>query len=311
MSHPLVSIIVVSHNQGDFVREAIISALNQTYPNIEVVVVDDGSQDHTPSEIESFSKGLKKIIFPQSIGYCKAFNFGLAEAKGRYIIDLSADDILLPTRVAQGIDALTASGAGVDFCDAYYINSEGDITGTHYKRDSQNRLLDNVASGQVFRQVLERYFICTPTMMISREVLDNLQGYDESLYYEDFDFWVRSSRYFSYHFTDQLLVKKRVHPRSMSKSQYLPHSKMLDSTLKVCQKAARLCRSPKDYESLAIRLRYELRQAIISNNYSTARGLHQLLKQLRPNSISSQMWSALISLEWDFSFLTHFMGRAR
>ena len=311
MTQPLVSIIVISHNQGDFVKEAINSAIDQTYSNIELIVVDDGSQDHTQREIESIKTDCKKILYPQSVGYCKAFNRGFVESNGRYIIDLSADDILMPSRVEQGVASLQASGAGVNFSDAYYVDANGNCKGTHYKRDSNNRLLDQIPEGDIFRDILQRYFICTPSMMMDRQVLDSLQGYDESLYYEDFDFWVRSSRHYSYHFTDQVLVKKRVHCLSMSKSQYLPNSKMLDSTLRVCEKAFQLCRSPEEFESLAIRLRYELRQAVISNNYSTAEGLHKLLTKVQPNSFMCQIWATLISLGWNFSFLTHFMGRAR
>jgi glycosyltransferase involved in cell wall biosynthesis len=311
MTDPLVSIILVSHNQGDFVKEAIDSALNQTHPKVELLVVDDGSQDHTPDQINSIAEEVIKILIPQPIGYCKAFNRGFAESKGKYIIDLSGDDILMPDRVAQGVASLKATGAGINFCDAYYIDAKGAVMGTHYQRDSKKQLLDQVVSGDVFRAILERYYICTPTMMIDRQVLEYLGGYDESLYYEDFDFWVRSSRYFQYDFTDALLVKKRVHDLSMSKFQYLPQSKMLDSTLQVCQKAFSLCHSGEEFESLAVRLKYELRQAVISNNYETARGFNDLLSKVQPDSVKGQLWSVLIRLGWDFSFLTQFMGKAR
>ena len=311
MNQPLVSIIIVSHNQGDFVREAIHSAVNQSYPNVEIIVVDDGSQDHTQKEIEALGINCKKILFPKSTGYCKAFNSGFTESNGRYIIDLSGDDVLMSSRVEQGVASLQASGAGVDFCDAFYIDEKSNILEQHYRRDSHNRLLDRVASGDIFKDILERYFICTPTMMMDRQVLDRLGGYDESLYYEDFDFWVRSSRHFKYHFTDKPLVKKRVHRLSMSKTQYLPNSKMLESTLRVCEKAFRLCRSPQELESLAGRLRYELRQAIISNNYSTAEGLYKLLTKVQPGASMHLIWNLLISLGWNLSFLTRFIGRAR
>ncbi len=311
MKQPLVSIIIVSHNQGDFVQDAIDSALNQTYPNIELLIIDDGSKDQTQQLIKAVSADCKSILIAESIGYCKAFNRGFSESNGRYIIDLSGDDILMPSRVEEGVNSLQSSGAGVDFCDAYYIDRQGSVMGTHYNRDSSGQLLDKVASGNIFTDILERYFICTPTMMVDRQVLNVLGGYDESLYYEDFDFWVRSARDFQYCFTDRLLVKKRVHSLSMSKFQYLPNSKMLDSTLRVCEKAFELCRSPEELESLAVRLKYELRQAIISNNYEPAKGLYELLCEVKPESLLLPVWSLLISLGWDFSFLTRFLGRAR
>jgi glycosyltransferase involved in cell wall biosynthesis len=211
MDQPLVSIIVVSHNQGPYIREAIQSALSQDYANVEVIVVDDCSSDHTVPEIEKISSGsvpFTKMLFPQAAGYCHAFNKGLAVAKGRFIIDLAGDDVLMPDRAELGVCSMLASGAGVDFCDAYYIDEHSQNLGTHYRRDANDRLMEQVPDGSIFRELLERYFICTPTMMIDREVIEALGGYDDSLYYEDFDFWVRSSRHFRYHFTDRVMVKK-------------------------------------------------------------------------------------------------------
>ena len=310
---PLVSVIVVSHNQGDFIREAIDSTLDQTYPNIEVIAVDDGSSDHTVEEIRKIctTEVPFKKLFLSGAGYCKAFNKGLATSRGKFIIDLSGDDILMPERVEQGVSSLLTSGAGIDFCDAYYIDEHSVISGSHYNRDDHNRLLDHVPDGYIFSELLERYFICTPTMMIDRQVLEALGGYDESLYYEDFDFWIRSSRYYRYHFTDRLMVKKRVHTKSMSKSQYLPDSRMLETTLQVCRKAFGLCQTSSELRSLGVRLRYELRQAVISNNYDVARELHRLLGEVHRDTLEFRIWAWLISKGWDFSLLSHFIRKAR
>lgn len=314
MNQPLVSIIVVSHNHGDYIEESMDSALSQDYPNVELIVVDDNSSDHTVEKIERLEQQgarFKKLIFTEPIGYCRSFNRGFSITRGQYIIDLAADDVLMPTRASEGVKALQSGSAGVDFCDAYYIDGHSRISGTHYRRNSSGELMDRIAEGNIFCDILERYFICTPTMLIDRRVLEKLKGYDESLYYEDFDFWVRSSRHFDYHFTNKLLVKKRVLRNSMSKSQYLPQSKMLDSTLQVCQKALDLCRTEQERESLGVRLKYEMRQAVISNNYGVARGLYSLLENIKSSQFELRIWSWLISQSWDFSILAHLIGKAR
>jgi len=314
MNQPLVTILVVCHNQSKFIGEALESCFLQTYNELEIIIVDDASTDGSREIIDDFESNghcIKKMLLSEPRGYCKAFNLGLSQAKGEYIIDLAGDDILLPTRVAEGIASLENGLWGVNFCDAYYINEASRITGTHYRRDTTGQLLENVPQGNVFAQVLERYFICTPTMMISREVLDHLGGYDEALYYEDFDFWVRSSRLYTYSFINRVLVKKRVLKNSMSKSQYLPGSKMLPSTLKVCQKAFDLCQSKEEYQSLFVRVRYELRQAVLSNNYSIANELHNLLGKFGTESLEYRAWAWLLSYRWNFSFVTSLMGRAR
>ena len=314
MNQPLVTIIVVCHNQVRFIREALESAVVQSYPNIEIIVIDDGSQDGSVTvinDIEEEGLPFNKMLVPIPQGYCRAFNKALGLANGEYIIDLSADDVLLPERVAEGVAALHNGDAGVNFCDAYYIDDLSRIQGTHYRRNSSGQIMDQVPEGNIFKQVLERYFICTPTMMISREVLDTIGGYDEDLYYEDFDFWVRSARDYKYHFTNKVLVKKRVHKDSMSKAQYLPTSKMLPTTLKVCQKAFDLCGTDEEFQALSARISYELRQAVISNNYSVAIELHQLLGCVQKQSVEYWIWGWLLTRGWDFSFLTRFIGKAR
>jgi glycosyltransferase involved in cell wall biosynthesis len=314
MSLPLVSILIISHNQADFIQESVESALNQTYPNTEVLIVEDGSTDHTLQVIQSMQdQGItcKTILLNKSIGYCKAFNQGFERSKGAFIIDLSADDILLPERITYGVEALQTNDAGVNFCDAYYIDEHSSIQGTHYRRNARGVITEPVKYGDVFSEVLRRYYICAPTMFIDRKVLNHLGGYDEDLYYEDFDFWVRSSRSYQYHFTDKVLVKKRVLKSSMSKTQYLPNSKMLPTTLRVCQKAYNLCNNPQEYQALATRLRYEIRQALISSNHQVAVGLNDILFAIGSYRVEATIWNWLIARNWDLSFLTRFAGIAR
>ena len=245
MSQPLVTIICICHNHLGYLWEALESVRNQSYDNIQMIAVDDGSTDGSQDLLRKWQlqhSSLELLLLPKNIGYCAAFNKGYRLAQGEFIIDLSADDLLMSDRVKVGVKALTSSEAGINFCDAYYIDSQSRQIRSHYHRDKQGKLLHPVPDGDLYRELLRRYFICAPTMMIKNEVLQALGGYDESLYYEDFDFWVRSSRSYLYKFTDKILVKKRVLPNSMSKSQYTPNSPMLESTARVCEKAYQLNR---------------------------------------------------------------------
>lgn len=314
MKKPLVSIIVCSYNQGLYLPQALDSVFNQTYDNIQVIAVDDGSQDGS-SEIlmryQKEGKPLQVLLMGKNGGYCRAFNKGWALANGQYIIDLSADDMLMPNRVEIGVRALNGSAPAVHFCDAYIMNERSQIKGTHYRRSGSGDLIETVAAGDVYLEILQRYFICAPTMMIHNEVLKATGGYDEDLYYEDFDFWVRSAREFPYWFTDAPLVKKRVLPGSMSKAQYTPDSPMLAATARVCAKAYHLNRSQPENKALAIRLRYELRQAILCNNYQVAESLHGLLGKMAPEKWDFRFWTWLVARQWNISFLSRFIGKAR
>ena len=107
-----------------------------------------------------------------------------------------------------------------------------------------------------------------------------LGGYDETLTYEDFDFWVRSSRDWQFHYQDEVLTQKRLHPRSKSAQGYRPHDPLLDSTIRICRKALALCRTPQERAALAVRVRWELRQAARFGSLPQARELYTLLREI-------------------------------
>ncbi len=314
MTSPLVTILCVSYNHAAFLDEAMTSIYAQTYQNIQVIAVDDGSSDGSQEVLLHWQKkqpGLELLLLAQNVGYCKAFNKGWALSRGVFIIDLAADDKLLPSRVEIGVNHLSSSKAGVQFSDAAYIDKESQVIDGHYSRDHQGKLLKPVPQGDIYQEVLKRYYICAPTMMIKREVLEFLDGYDENLHYEDFDFWVRSARDFNYIYFDQILVQKRVLERSMSKFQYTPNSPMLASTAIVCAKALKMNRNPQDNQALAVRIKYELRQAVIVNNYPVARSFLEILQEIEGNSWDYSFWRWLVSRQWNFTFLIPLIKKAR
>jgi glycosyltransferase involved in cell wall biosynthesis len=102
---PLVSILVSNYNYGDFVAEAIESALAQTYTNCEIIVVDDGSTDSSRETINHFA-GRIIPVFKSNGGQASAFNAGFARARGNIICFLDSDDLFLPTKVEQVVYAL-------------------------------------------------------------------------------------------------------------------------------------------------------------------------------------------------------------
>lgn len=282
---PLVSIVCLCYNHALFVKEALESVWAQTYPAIELIVVDDGSTDGSAELIRQLLSDRPDVLFfdlKENRGNCRAFNQGLAVSSGKYIIDLAADDVLLPDRVAVGVQALEAAGEsfGVHFTDALYINPEGRAIRQHYKRIKNGDLGEQVPQGWVYADLLRRYFVCTPSMMMRHCVFEALRGYDESLAYEDFDFWIRSARSWQYCFTDQVLVKKRIVPRSWSARQYELKSRQLETTLRVCQKAKQLNRSREEDKALDERLAYEIRQAIRYKQFDIAQEMLHLKKRI-------------------------------
>lgn len=275
MDSPLVSVICLSYNHARYIHEALGSVYQQDYAPVEIVIVDDHSLDDSRERIDELTRGrsgIQKIYLDRNLGNCRAFNVGLMASNGAYIIDLAADDVLMPDRIREGIVCLSRRDRsfGIHFSDAEYIDQDSRFLHYHHKRDQGGILTEKVPEGDIYKELLSRYFICTPTMMIKREVLEELNGYDETLAYEDFDFWVRSSRKYKYCFSDKPLVKKRLVKGSLSSLQYISNSQILKSTFKVCLKAEKLNRNRAEDLALAKRAAYECRQALLSGNFGMA-----------------------------------------
>lgn len=260
MPAPLVSIVCLCYNQGRFVEEAIQSALNQTYPSIELLVVDDGSTDDSVQRIKALTDGLpsvKALFLKRNHGHCRAFNAAYKMATGDFFIDLAADDVLLPDRAEVGVNELERLGTsyGVHFSDAEWIDAGGRHLFTHSDKFPH----ETIPVGYIYIELVRRYFICPPTMLFRRSVLEALGGYDESLSFEDFDFWIRSSREFSYAYTPRVLAKKRVVPSAQSQKQFRLFSSESATTYKVCEKIMKLNRTQAEQEALSKRILYEMR----------------------------------------------------
>lgn len=114
LNSPLVSILINNYNYGRFLAEAIDSALMQTYPNIEVIVVDDGSTDNSHKIIESYSDRIISIV-KQNGGQASAFNAGFAASNGEIVCFLDSDDIFLPDKVKEIVNIFTEH-QDIDWC---------------------------------------------------------------------------------------------------------------------------------------------------------------------------------------------------
>jgi len=108
----LVSIIIANYNYADFLAETIRSAQAQTYPNIEILFIDDGSTDNSPDVASQFDI---TILAQENQGVCAARNNALSFAKGKYVIFLDADDILMPMAVEKLYNLMCGSKADIGY----------------------------------------------------------------------------------------------------------------------------------------------------------------------------------------------------
>ena len=300
---PLVTIVALCHNHAAFLREALDSILSQTHPALEVWLVDDASTDGSQDILRAYAgqhPDWHLLLLPGNVGNCRAFNRAFFQSQGEFVIDFATDDVLLPERVAQQVAAFAAAApaVGVVYSNAELITEEGKFSRLHHQRLTASTSRPQPVSGWVFGEVLRRYFICTPTMMMRSACLHQLGGYDETLAYEDFDFWVRASRHWQFLYLNEVTTRKRIHPRSMSSRAYRRHDPYLASTIQVCKKALALAQGPAELDALATRVRWEMRQAGWRRRHAEARELFGLLRQTgRPTALDWALgtWSGLCS----------------
>ncbi|WP_291726959.1 glycosyltransferase family 2 protein [Bernardetia sp.] len=286
----MVSIICLCYNHKDYVEEALSSVFNQTYKNWELIIVDDASVDGSVEKIKHFlanyyeinndiASRVKTIFLDKNKGNCTAFNEGFKISKGEYIIDLAADDKFENDKLEKQIKALenADSQTGVCFTNAVLIDEKSEQIGNYYYDWYKKQPKD----GYIFKELVRAGgMICSPTMLIKREVLEELGGYDESLSYEDYDFWVRSARNWKYVFLSENLTFYRKINHSHSSTFKKKNNPHLYSTFKVCQKAFLLCQSNDEYKALSISVLYHFKESIKFKNYRAAKGFLKLIKKL-------------------------------
>ena len=150
----------------------------------------------------------------------------------------------------------------------------------HFSGKNPKVKIAKVPQGDIYKSLLERYLIAAPTMMMRKQIVDDLGGYDETLAYEDFDFWIRSSRRYHYAYLPQVLTAIRLTPKSLSSLKYGVEDRLLHSTFQVCQKALDMNQNEVEGQALKKRIQYEMRQALFHNNFEETISFYGLLKKM-------------------------------
>ncbi|WP_026945370.1 glycosyltransferase family A protein [Algoriphagus marincola] len=305
-----VTVICTAFNHEDWIWEALESVAMQDYHDKELVIVDNGSSDRTAERIKDWVSqysGLfpvKTYFFEDTRPYCQTFNEVFAETNGDYLVDLSGDDVLYPDHLSLSIAQLSQdTEAAFSFSDAYLLESSGSIT-TFYKRNTFGELREKLHMGTIYETLLRRSIICAATMVFNAKIFRKESGYDESLYYEDFDIQIRMARKYHVVFSDHVGVLKREHEESMSANQYQRYfSKMLPSTVKVCEKALELNQSQDENKALLERVLFELKHALWSANFSAADQLIQMAERLHGKGLKLKLYKAWAKFKLDISWL--------
>ena len=213
---PLVSIIIPCYNYGQYIKKCIQSAIDQTYENIEVIVVDNGSTDNSLEEINLFSKNkrVKIIKFKENVPPgCKeksAVGIAIKESSGDYISILYADDWYLPNKIKKQVDLFDSapSSVGVVYCHGYrYIEENKRLV--KWKMQS--------IRGYVFKDYLLKGDVVIPISPLVKKYCYDIIGVNNSYTGSEYDFLVMS-QYVDFDFLDDYLVVMREHRNNDGKN---------------------------------------------------------------------------------------------
>lgn len=220
MDQSLVSIVVVSYNQGKYIKENLDSVKYQTYDNIELIVADDASTDNS---VEIFDEWLSKNNYKAEKNYHKK-NTGLATilneclklAKGKYIKIIAADDYLHPEYIEKCVSKIINDKSQVVFTQATSIDDKSQILMSKFfsiPKDPTENIEEKLSKGN---------FISGSTLFYDLSIIKTIGNYKKNVLLEDYDFILRVvTANFKISFIDTSLIYYRQHETNISKTKFL------------------------------------------------------------------------------------------
>jgi glycosyltransferase involved in cell wall biosynthesis len=292
MQDKLVSIIIPTYNRADLIGETIQSVVDQSYKNWELIVVDDGSEDHTEEVIKKFN--ISAISY-YKIEHCgrlgQVRNIGIKAAKGEYIAFLDSDDIWLPQKLEYQLALLD------QYPNASFIFGHGEQFGPGAIPPPK---LEPLFVGNVFLPLLmeERFVFYVPTVLFQKEILKKIGPIDERwISGGDFNFFLRMGFYFDGIFSNEIVVKIRKHEQSHSANLELI---AYHDYLEIMERFRRdKLLTPTQFVQLASRQYYRLGYQHLIGGYKR-KALHEFIKYIRLNPFRVKGWFRLAQASLGF-----------
>lgn len=220
VTSPLVTVVIPAYNAMRYLPEALDSVLNQTYPNFEVVIINDGSQDNIESWYSSLDNTVKhqvRLFSQPNQGISSARNAGIAHGTAPYVAFLDADDIWFPHKLERQVAYLEANpSVSLTYSWASAVDGRGKLLGRVHGAQICPRKLHN----KMWSQLVVSNVISTPsTVLVRRACLERVGPFDLDLssYVEDKDLWLRIARKHTMRMMPEVLIHKRRHSTNTSK----------------------------------------------------------------------------------------------
>ncbi len=218
-SSPVVSVVIPVRNCRDYIDESVASVLSQSYTNLELIVIDDGSDDDDYTRLLDLDPRVRVARLPGS-GVSKARNVGMTMARGQYIAFLDADDVWFPGKLEAQVRYLENNPqVGVVFGGfiRWLPNKQGEFRPSDELASTvcSDARCNADRSGWLYLRLLNGLLVGMNTAVIRRSIYESIGGFNESMRQaEDYDFWLKASRLMEMHSLDGAVALYRIHPAS-------------------------------------------------------------------------------------------------
>lgn len=207
-SNHIVSVILPVYNGEQFVSRAIESVLNQTYKELELIVVDDGSSDNSLDVVQSYADSRLKVFTKENGGPASARNLGIQHCSGEYIALIDQDDLWYPTKLQKQVATIHRKNCALVHCDALSIYEDG-------SRPAQTwSVLYPPKSGRVFRELWHQNFVLSSSAIFRKSIISKVGLLSEDhkcLGVDDKEYWLRIALKYEIGYVHEVLVERSIH----------------------------------------------------------------------------------------------------
>jgi glycosyltransferase involved in cell wall biosynthesis len=209
---PLISVILTSYNHERYLREAIESALAQTYPSRELVIIDDASTDSSPQIATEYRANARLLLLEQNVGTYPALNRAIGEARGEWVAILNSDDVWEPEKLAAQLDEV--GEAQFSFTNGHFIDENGQPCEYH----TFGRSFFTVPSGRMVERLIFHNRCYPSTVMFTKDLWERAGRFREDLIcLGDWDLFLRMSELTNFSYVNRDLARYRVHGTQTSR----------------------------------------------------------------------------------------------
>lgn len=283
---PALSVVMAAKNYARFLPDAVESVFAQTFADWELLIVDDGSSDHTPQAVRPFLADRRVRYFRSDrLGQPRAKNLGIGLSRGELIAFLDADDAWEPTKLDKQVSLFREKPAvGVVFCRRTIIDESGKLLSPKPAAPPPR--------GRVLDAMFVQNFVCFSSAVVRREVFSHVGRFDPRWDLAiDFDLWLRVAKHHEFDYVDELLVRYRTGHGNLSKKLW----DRVDTALSIMDRAVE---------------RYgvadEVRRDVVAEAYaSTCRTLAYVVRDAEP--VTATRWY-LRALRWPANRLASAKG---